>query len=176
MFFVVTLVVTLPYTYYHASLLAAAAVVTGVIFGELWQRSGHVTRGAALAAILISLLLLDRSYYRECVQQKTEPSLRAQVLQYLEKNRAAAWYVPFELVPPLHYYRPEATAVGYNPDWSVERLASESSAAGARVVCGETLCHQLEDRWGHNQPLGSEPLGRSPDNPETVYVVWRPGP
>jgi hypothetical protein len=175
LFLGVTMVVTAPYVYYHGSLLATLAVITGILFGELWRRTGAPVRAVALIVILGSLLLQANQYYRETVAVRNAPSFSREVLDYLDRRspQGQSLYVSYILVPPLHYYRPELVTVGYDGDWSVERLAQESLAsAPSRVLCQDALCRQLAGQWpGPEVVAGRELAGHLDDTGEAVYAI-----
>jgi hypothetical protein len=149
LFVAVTMVVTAPYTHYHGSLMASAAVVTGVAFGEFWKRVGAPPRVLALTLTLASLVALDVSYFKDLRENQTEPSLAADILAYLSQHPPGAAppervFINFFYVPTLNYYRPAVMATGYD-DWSAQRLAEEAQGARqARIFCSTSLCRQLE--------------------------------
>jgi Dolichyl-phosphate-mannose-protein mannosyltransferase len=172
LFFAVTLKVTLPYTYYHGSLLASAAVVTGVLCGELWRRTGPWPRWAALAAVVGSLLWMDVSYYAEAKQDFSSPSATADVLAYLNRIPAEKLFVPFFYLPALHYYRPEIATVGYDTDWTVQRLADDSlAAAPMELMCLEQVCRQLEAVWPSGTALARELVSNADSSGEPMYAM-----
>jgi hypothetical protein len=175
MFTAVTMVITAPYAYYHGSLLAAAAIVTGVVYGELWRKTGPALRIAGFAVILASLTFLDIGYYREAKQINEQPSFTRQVLNYLDSaSTNGPMYVHYVLVPPLHFYRQELVTVGYDADWTVQRLASEAMAAApSRVLCADSVCQKLTTVWPEQivRQLTREPVGHSDDTGEAVYSL-----
>jgi hypothetical protein len=175
LFVLVTLKVTAPFTHYHVSLMASAAVIVGIMFGELWRRGGAVTGGLALAAIVASLILLDVSFYREQQEASVAPSFAADVLTYLEPTPGGTTVaVPYVLVPTLHYYRPELTAVGYDTDWTRERLVQLARERSEKLawLCPESVCRQVAGEFGDRGTW--VPLGRIADQrglAENLYAI-----
>jgi len=170
-FLAVTLVITAPFTYYHASLTMALAVLTGIAFGEITKRIPRVGMAALLVVVLGSLAALDASYYRETVRARSASGNgTAEVLSYLRAHQSAQKiFVPYTMVPPLHFYQPELTLIGYDQDWTMERLAQESSSARAVVFCEEPLCRELERNWGA-VPWKKEQVGL-PQTGAALYAV-----
>jgi hypothetical protein len=174
MFLGVTMVVTIPYVYYHGSLLASLAILTGIGFGELWRRTGVAAGTAALVVILGTLVLQANSYYKEAAQARRAPSFSREILRYLDRaSGGGPVYISFLLVPALHYYHPEVATVGYDQDWSIQRLAAESMAAApARVICEEKLCRQLAALWPVRAASDfPEPVGHMDRTGEAVYAI-----
>jgi hypothetical protein len=174
LFLAVTLVITVPYTHYHGSLVVSVAVLTGVMFGELWLRSGTIVRTATLALVLGSLIALDVGYYRERVTESSSTGVFARVLSALRAGPMGEHpvFVPQLLTPLMHYYRPDVAIVTYDADdpQSVQRLV-ETRAATLRVFCVESLCQRLEAVWTARAWLAKEPLGLTPDTRETLYAA-----
>src|SRR5262249_40139919 len=78
-FFLATCVITVPFTYYHESLMGALAVVVGVVFGQslLWRPlPARVLATGILAATLAGSCVL---YYRETVETRVQRTLRSAV-------------------------------------------------------------------------------------------------
>ena len=149
MFIGVTMVITLPYTYYHASLLMSCSVVVGAMFGELWRKNAMAGIGAAVI-VLISLVEMDVRYYRETVVVKTASDPRFELLAYVKSEKPPrTLYVPFVLVPTLHFYTPELTAIGYEANRSPTDFASALLAAGpnAEFFCEQALCDAVESQF-----------------------------
>jgi 4-amino-4-deoxy-L-arabinose transferase-like glycosyltransferase len=174
-FIAVTMKVTAPFTHYHVSLVMAAAVIVGVMFGELWRHAGLVIRAAAITAVVVPLIFLDMEYYRECEQIAAGPSTAASLLAHVQAAPTGGiLLIPFVLVPTLHYYRPELTAVGYDADWSMARLVDEAQAHSGNVelFCGESVCRGAGELWP--AAAGREswvPIGKMLDGPETLYAI-----
>ena len=171
LFFAVTLKVTLPYAYYHGSLLASAAVVTGVLFGELWSRSGAILHAGALAAVTLSFVAMDMNYYADAKREFSTPSATADVLAHVSRIPIQKLYVPFFYVPALHYYRPEIVAVGYDTEWPARLLADEALQSAPDVVmCLESVCPQLEAVWGPATTPAREPVSKADSSGEMLYA------
>lgn len=170
-FFCATLVITLPYTYYHASLPMALAVVTGVLFGELWSRLNPLLCGAAAAALLASLLVLDVEFYRETARDYAlKPLGTANVLAFLSSRPTAGpVLVPFIMVPPLHFYRPDLPATGYDETGAGQTPEQEAALLppGTLVFCGPSLCRRLDS----DAASEAERIGTLPDSDEPLYVM-----
>ncbi len=170
-FFCVTLVITAPYTYYHASLTMSLAVVTGVLFGEIWNRVNSMIRAVALVAVVGSLAALDLGFYQETVRDRAEkPSGTADVLAFLSSHPPQGpLFVPIVMVPPLHYYRPEDPAIGYDENGTGEALSSQAAALDPRttVFCGSAVCRQVDPDAAANL----EQIGTLPDSNEALYAM-----
>ena len=56
-----------------------------------------------------------------------------------------ALLVPYQAVPVLHLYREDLKTIGYDKDWSVERLRGEMKRTGAArlMFCEESFCRSL---------------------------------
>ena len=171
MFFGVTLVVTAPYTYYHASMTMALAVVTGVLVGELWNRGNAAVRSIALAAVLISLVALDVTYYREAARDHSvKPTGTADVLAFLNSHRVGGpLFVPYVMVPPLHYYRPDLATIGYDDAGTGATLESQAAVLDPHtlVFCGATVCRLV----GGSQAPSLEQIGTLPPANEPLYAM-----
>jgi hypothetical protein len=171
-FLAVTMVVTAPFTHYHVSLVMAAAVLVGVMFGELWRRTGMLVRAGAVAAVIVSLIFLDIGYYREAGQNNAAPSLAAGLLRHVQSTPPGdTLLIPFVLVPTLHYYRPELTAVGYDADWTLARLVDTAQSRSAELYCPETLCRKVGALWPAASQEHWVPIGKMIDLPETLYAI-----
>lgn len=144
LFLGVTMVITAPYTYYHDSLMLSCSVVLGVVSGELWRRNTAVRIGAAVV-LLASMVFMGGGYYRETEQLQNVRDPRFQLLSYVKSNdRSGTMYVPYELVPTLHYYFPELKTVGYDTNWAVSTLASAIAGPDpAELLCEEEVCRQV---------------------------------
>jgi hypothetical protein len=175
LFTAVTLKVTAPFTHYHVSLMTSAAVIVGVMCGELWRRSGAIVGCAAVAGIVASLILLDLGFYREQQEAYTAPSVATDVLTYLqETRRGTTVLVPYVLVPTLHYYRPELTAIGYDTDWSRANLMqlARERVGNLAFLCPESVCRQVGEEFAN--AAAWVPLGRiadQRDQPERLYAI-----
>jgi hypothetical protein len=161
-FFGVTLVITVPYIYYHCSMMMSLAVVTGVMFGELWKRVGMPLRAASLAVVLATLVAVDVGFYNETVQAQSDPpTLEAVALAYLNTHPLASQQLlaPWELVPTLHYYHPGDQIIGYDTAGNLDRLSEASSfATGAEIYCPQAFCSQIETQWPAGGVLAKDAL------------------
>jgi hypothetical protein len=156
MFVAATTIVTVPYTYYHGSLLMSCAVVVGAIFGELWVRSGAAVRTAAAAVLLVVLTASATLYYRETTREKARSNHYSDLLSYVgQKRDAKGMYVPYVFVPTIHYYYPQLTTVGYDVDWRPEDLVSAWVKAGPgwELLCAESTCNALRSRASAVAPV-----------------------
>jgi 4-amino-4-deoxy-L-arabinose transferase-like glycosyltransferase len=146
----VTMVVTIPYTHYYGSLLLAGAVLAGVMLGEIELRRIPALRIATLAALVISLAGMTTLHLRE----RRQPAIhdyRTDLIAYLAKNAGArAVYIPFVLLPTVHFYHPEATAIGYDTDWTGAELAAALSKAGSNgeLLCIPSVCDEVRRHMG----------------------------
>lgn len=171
LFFAVTLKITLPFTYYHASLMSTLAVVTGFVLGEIWLRTKAPVRIAVAVIVVASLVWLDTGFYQEQLRYRQTPSLAVDVLSYTSRSRVRKLFLPFELVPTLHYYRPDLVTVGYDADWSGARLASESlDAAPDSVLCVGLACTPLEHLWPDGAVVVRDPVSRK-SGAEPLYAI-----
>src|SRR5205085_3635148 len=165
---------TAPFTHYHVSLLMAAAVIVGVMFGELWRRGGLAIRAAAITAVVVPLIFLDTEYYREGRQADAVPSTAAGVLGHVQNtSTSGTLLVPYVLVPTLHYYRPELTAIGYDSDWNLARLVDTAQAhtGNVELLCAESVCRGVEELWPAAGRQAWVPIGKMIDRPETLYAI-----
>jgi len=173
MFLAVTMIITLPYTYYHSSLMASLAVVTGVVFGELWMRSAATIRVATLAVVIGSAVWVGAEYQRERIDDRSTRNLASELLSYLDSRPSfeRVVLVPQVLIPMLHYYHPEIAAIGYDDDRQrTERLA-KSSTGNPDVFCAESVCRQFAGLWTTGTPVRKDPVGRVPETGETFYAA-----
>ena len=148
MFTAVTMVVTIPYTHYYGSLLLAGVVLTGVAFAELWMRRNLAIRALASLALVATLTGMNVLHYRER-DQPPQHDYRADMLAYLARDPdSPTVYVPFVLVPTIHFYRPQSVTVGYDTNWSGTALADALSQAGpnAELLCVQPVCDSVRGR------------------------------
>lgn len=151
MFLGVTMVVTAPYTHYHASLMMSCAVVTGIVFGELW-RSSAAKRILASALLASSLIAMDVRFHAEDVDLNQKPDARRELMAWLKsEDRSKTFYVPYVLVPTLHYYMPEVSTVGYDASWKPGTLAEALAAPKAELLCEKALCEAVGGKL--NKPV-----------------------
>src|SRR6185312_3013744 len=121
---------------------------------------------------------LDLSFYREQKQASMAPSVSADVITYLQPTPAATTvFLPYVLVPTLHYYRPELTAIGYDTDWTRDRLLQMARERAGRLalLCPESVCRQVAEELFHGSawiPLGR--IADQRDQPENLFAI-QPG-
>ncbi|MGA2148463.1 MAG: hypothetical protein ABSH49_26250 [Bryobacteraceae bacterium] len=181
LFFLVTLKVTAPFTYYHASLMSTLAVVTGCVLGEIWRRAPATARMAIAALVVVPLVWLDAGFHREKILDREAPSLAADVLKYTRSYTAQAdvrtVFLPFDLVPTMHYYLPNIPVTGYDTDWTNDRLAGESlQASPDLVLCRESTCMTLERLWPEGAVVHRAPVSRTPSGePLNAIGLTDPG-
>jgi hypothetical protein len=173
--FAATLVITIPNDYYLCSLMMSLAVVTGVVFGELWMRRGMGVRAVSLVVVLGSLVALDVSYYRETVRKQSgPPGLAAETLKYLDAHPLAGRQLvaPSMLLPTLHYYHPENPIVSYDLGGTLAPL-SEASASflGAEVFCPQSDCPQIIALWQSGRVLAKEQVEGVGQDGQLWYAV-----
>jgi hypothetical protein len=55
-------------------------------------------------------------------------------------------YLPYQLVPTLHYYHPELETLGYDVGYPIDQLANEiaSPQAAGAMLCEEAMCVAIE--------------------------------
>ena len=158
MFGAATLVVTLPYTYYLDALLASAAVVTGVAFGEIWRR-GKVVRAAASVVLTASLVFMAIRYYHEATLARDAPEPRTAFLARMRSDAiGGTLFVPSILVPTLHYYMPGLITMGYDGNSNAAQLADKLNASpGAELLCERPLCEAVSPA-AHLAQAAQEPI------------------
>jgi len=167
-FLATTLVITIPFTHYHGSLMAACAIVTGVMAGEVWRRSGAALRIVALAAVMASLYGMAQAYYQEARRERDRQPLSVGVLDYIATRQeipGKMWYVPFTLVPTLHYYHPGLETTGYDAGWASESLAAELGSAKTPVeaLCEPARCDELAQALERYGPVRRELAASNPE-------------
>jgi hypothetical protein len=174
-FLATTMKVTLPYTHYNGSLLASTSVLTGIAIGELWLRHSKAIRWVASLLILGSLIWMDVDYYNEARAEALRGNLAADVLRYMDGRPADKLYMPFYLVPTVHYYHPDVSTVGYDSDWDGARIAQESLASTPSIVmCVESLCKAIEESGATNAVTLRERVSQfteTRDTGETFYAL-----
>jgi hypothetical protein len=170
----VTMVITVPYTYYHCSLVMALAVITGLAFGEAQRRAGKIGAGVLLAALLISITVSDAGYYNESKKEAAADSLAAHALKYVGTEAAPTRpvFVPYQLLPTLHYYYPDIKVTAYDKDWTVSRLAAQTidSPQGADVLCPSSICDSLRQVWPAAAVVAKQRIGEMKEVSETVWA------
>jgi hypothetical protein len=148
-FFVVMLKVTAPYPYYYAPLTAAFCTATGVAFGIFWNRGQWPVRTAIALAVLASaagMTVQVREAMRESKAAKTFLPVVLQVVGEHPVQPDQQLYLPYQLVPTLHYYHPEIKTVGYDFDFPFPRLAEgiKSSSTAGIMFCETSFCDGVE--------------------------------
>ena len=106
------------------------------------------------------LIFLDIGSYREGKQADAVPSTAAGVLGHVQTTPSGGiLLVPYVLVPTLHYYRPELTAIGYDSDWSLARLVDVAQAhyGNVELLCGESVCRSVGETMARGRPGGLGP-------------------
>ena len=81
-------------------------------------------------------------------------------------------YIPYQLIPVLHYYLPELRTVGYDLDYPVSDVAGGMTAptSAGWAFCEESYCAALE---GYRPGIMEEKLLLSPSGPsgQPIYVI-----
>ncbi len=146
LFVAVTMVITAPFTYYHSSLLLTTAVAIGVLAGELWNRS-RPAGGIAGALAAASLVAMVAIYHDEAIQdKKNHYEFRPAAIEYVRNSGPGkVYYVPFVLVPPLHFYAPQIKTIAVEPSSTAEALAGTLGAPGEpkELLCPASQCDQV---------------------------------
>ena len=148
-FFLVTLKVTLPYTYYYASLAAAFCVVTGVAIGILWNRWPAPWRfipPLLAVASMVGTTLEFREVLRQIHDAQPYHVATLRLLQEQPVPTGQRLCLPYQLVPTLHYYHPELETLGYDVGYPIDQLAAEiaSPRAAEAMLCEEAYCSAIE--------------------------------
>jgi hypothetical protein len=149
MFLLATLKVTAPFTYYFAPLTAAAIVVTAFAFGTAWQRSGAPVRIALSIAIVVSIVATGAEWARVSREARDAYSYYRAALDTVRAARVEpgkAFYVPFQLVPTLHYYHPEVSTVAMDYGYSVPDMVAglRSPSAASALMCEKSMCDEIQ--------------------------------
>jgi hypothetical protein len=173
LFIIATSFVTLNYTYYHTSLLLVTSVLIGVMAGEAWNRS-RAAGGVVAAASVASLASMAVIYHHEATV--TNLGLfehRAAVIDYVKNSPATTYYVPHDLVPPLHYYAAQAKTIAYDDSWAPDTLVRELSAPGApkQLLCAATLCAQVRGKLQEGHIRETQIAGPSSDLREPFFAI-----
>jgi hypothetical protein len=175
LFFLVMLKMTLEYTYYYAPLTAAFAVTAGAAIGMLWKRWPLAGRAALVLAVVASVAGTTAAFSREERAGKAVRPYEAIVLRLVGEHPVGAGeelYVPYQLVPMLHYYHPEIETVGYDFDFPLPRLADgiRSKDAAEIMFCEASFCDGLEREWP-GFAAQKTLLGRPGPNGQPIYMV-----
>jgi len=173
-FVAATMVITLPYTYYHCSLPMCVAVVTGILCGELGRRAGAAAAASVLAALLICGVLSAAGFRREKLNERLTLSTPARVLQYV-RTRAGLGsivYAPSVLIPTLHYYLPAEKLIGFDLNAHLPEIAAQAADAvpGAEVVCEQRACMAFEQQWPAVLRVQKQEIGRMRDSGEIMWA------
>jgi hypothetical protein len=172
-FIAATMVITLPYTYYHCSLPMCLAVITGLIFAEL-RRVRPAVAYTGLIAVLICGILSAAGFRRELTAEASSPSVSANVVRYIrtQDRPADVVFAPRVMIPTLHYYLPAQPAIGFDRNPNVADVAAQSADAtpGAEVVCEQRTCAALEQLWPAPLVVHKEQLGRTEDTGEGIWA------
>jgi hypothetical protein len=146
-------------------------VVTGVLFGELWNRVNPVVRGVMLTAVVVPLVFLDVEFYQEMARERSvKPAGTADVLAFLDSRPPEGpLFVPYVMVPALHYYRPDVAAIGYDETWAAEALSRQAAGLDSRTVvfCNSKVCGQVDPDGAANL----ERIGTLPDTNQPLYAM-----
>ena len=174
-FFLITLKVTVPYTYYYAPLTGAMTVATGAVFGMLWKRYGTPALMLGTLAIATSIAGTTLPYRKEVKAVHDSRPYHFAVLKLMRDQPVAPGrqlYLPYQLVPTLHYYHPEIQTVGYDADFSIARLADgiQSPDADDKMLCEEEFCAAIE-RQSPGFALNKTLLDPAGPNGQPLYVI-----
>ncbi len=173
MFLAITLVVTAPYTHYYGSLLLTCGVLGGVVFGEIWLRAQRAPRAALLALTVAAMGGMAVDYYREAIRIIPSPYV-ADVLKYArgQAGDSTPLYVPYTLVPTLHYYQPGLTVLGYDVDETPGAIADVIlKEPRTALLCVQSTCAAVEGRIP--RPLGFQAslVSSAGESGEALYVA-----
>jgi hypothetical protein len=174
-FVLVTLKVTVPYTYYYAPLTAAFAVATGTSIGILWGRWPWLGRFGLLLAVgacIIGMTIPFRGVLRDL---KTAKPYESAVLEMVNRHPVEAGhqlYLPYQLVPMMHYYRPDIKSTGYDVDSPLQSLADgiRSQDSANIMFCETDFCNGLE-RQVPGLVLSRTLLDRPGPNGQPFYLI-----
>jgi len=148
-FCLVTLKVTVPYTYYYAPLTASFAVATGAAAGVLWNRWPWLGRAGLLLVVLAGIIGMTIPFREILRDAKAAMPYESLVLRQVAEHTVEPGrqlYLPYQLVPMLHYYHPDIKTVGYDFDFALPRLADgiQSKDAAGIMFCEASFCDGLE--------------------------------
>jgi 4-amino-4-deoxy-L-arabinose transferase-like glycosyltransferase len=151
-FLLATLKVTLPYTYYYAPVVAVLAVLSGAAFGMLWELLRPPWRYALPLAVVISIVGGTLQFRAVAIHENSLNPYQIAVLRLLRQNPVGAgqrFYIPFQLLPTLHYYFPDVETLGYDFDFPLPKLVDglNSGSAAKMMLCEEQMCTAIESRW-----------------------------
>jgi hypothetical protein len=148
-FLLITLKVTITYTYYYASLAAAFCVVTGVVIGIVWNRWRAPWRFIPALLAILSMVGTTVEFSAVLRQIHDSQPYHVATLRLLQEQPVPTGqrlYLPFQLVPTLHYYHPEVETLGYDVSYPIDQLATEIAApeAAGAMLCEEAICVAIE--------------------------------
>jgi len=174
-FCLITLKVTVPYTYYYAPLTASFAVATGVSAGVLWNRWRWLGRTGLVLAVLASIIGMTIPFREVLREVKAEMPYQTIVLRLVGEHPPVAGqqlFLPYQLVPTLHYYYPDIKTVGYDFDFPLPRLADgiQSSDAAGIMFCEAAFCDGLE-RQAPGFAARKTLLDRPGPNGQPFYLI-----
>lgn len=176
-FVVVTLKITIEFTHYRSTIALTMIFATGIAFAYFWTRFKTAIRSAAVAAICIPMLVTAGAFYEEREIAHGQSSPAADVLEYARStgiaNTGKTLYVPFFFVPTLHFYMPELSTAGYNPDWGYDRLAAAVRSPGAADVflCLPQACSGVQASGNWNNSAGTKQLVTPDWDNQPLYAV-----
>ena len=111
-------------------------------------------------AILVAQGVQAWTYYDEQVKAQQEPVADTDVVAYF-RDHAGSALVPYYHVPQLHYYSPKLKTIGYDTDWSVDRVAKAIAQHGpSDLVCAEQQCRAFEASLPNGWIQGQERITR----------------
>ena len=174
-FVLATMKMTLPYPYYYAPLMGACTVATGVVAGILWMRrrlTGRVALLLAVAASGAGTTMLYRDVLRDFKAVTPYESVVLHVVGQHPVDAGRELYLPFQLVPMLHYYHPNIKTVGYDFDFPLPRLADgiQSKDAAGIMFCEAAFCDGLE-RQAPGFAVRKTLLDRPGPNGQLFYLI-----
>jgi hypothetical protein len=148
-FMLITLKVTVTFTYYYASLAAAFCVVTGVAIGILWNRWPAPWRFVPPLLAIASMAATTVQFSEVLRQIHDAQPYHVATLRLLQEQPIPSgqrFYLPYQLVPTLHYYHPEVETLGYDVGYPLDQLATEiaSPKAAGAMLCEEAFCGAIE--------------------------------
>ena len=148
-FVLVTLKITVNYTYYFAPLTTAAAVITGAAGGMILQRSGRLVRIALPLLIGGSVLATGAEWARVSRDIRDGRTYFSPVLEFLRGSsigQGQSVEMPYQLVPTVHYYFPHLKTIGYDYGYRMDEIAGRlrSGASASVMLCEQPVCDAVE--------------------------------
>jgi hypothetical protein len=133
-FLLILLKITIPFTYYYAPLTMGMTMLAGVVVGYFWKNSRAAGLVLALAAT-VSLVGSGWQYAGVMREIQAGKSYLTSLLASLGDQRIEGnLLVPYQAVPTLHLYREDLHTIGYDKDWSIERLKQELIQPGTAKI------------------------------------------